>query len=244
MVADTSLTDEIIAQAESCEGIRVGIAHLEDVLTGPSYLENPKGPETTLQMDEAHIVDWPSAAQTVLVLGLHHPEQNPRLDWWERGDTAGNRRLRKISELLKHWLRTEHQVNAYPLPYDVEKGGVFLKDAAVLAGMGIIGRSNLFLHPEWGPRIRLRSMLLEGYLPITAALEGFAPCEACDEFCHRACPMDAFPEGTYSRSNCLVQMNNDEANQAPDGDIGENGNRYPVIKYCRACELSCPVGLQ
>ncbi len=122
-------------------------------------------------------------AQTVLVLGLYHPEEDPRLDWWEHGDTRGNRRLRKISELLKQWLREEYDLNAYPLPYDVEKGGLFLKDAAVLAGIGIIGRNNLFLYPAWGPRIRLRSILLEGDLPTTEALDGFAPCETCDGFC-------------------------------------------------------------
>jgi hypothetical protein len=32
---------------------------------------------------------------------LYHQEEDSRLDWWERGDTQGNRRLRDISELLK-----------------------------------------------------------------------------------------------------------------------------------------------
>jgi epoxyqueuosine reductase len=178
-----------------------------------------------------------------LVLGLYHPVADPRLDWWEGGDTAGNRRLREISELLKQWLQEQFHINAYPLPYAVAKGGLFLKDAAVLAGMGIIGRNNLFLHPEWGPRIRLRSILLGSDLPPTEALDGFTPCESCDEFCQKACPMKAFAAGHYRKSNCLVQMNADEQNKAPDGEIAENGKRNLVIKYCRACELSCPVGL-
>ena len=53
-------------------------------------------------------------------------------------------------------------VSAYPLPYHVKKGGLFLKDAAVLSGLGIIGKNNLLLHPAWGPRIRLRSILMDG----------------------------------------------------------------------------------
>jgi hypothetical protein len=37
-------------------------------------------------------------------------------------------------------------------------------------------------------------------------------------------------------------MNADVENKVPDGEIGENGKRQFMIKYCRACELSCPVG--
>jgi len=242
MVADASPTVDIIARTESYDGIRAGIARLEDVLNSPSYQANPEGPGITTQVEDVQVVDWPTRAQMVLVLGLYHPEKNPRLDWWEQGDTRGNTRLREISELLKQWLQAEYHINAYPLPYDVEKGGLFLKDAAVLAGMGIIGLNNLFLHPEWGPRIRLRSILLEGDLPIREALDGFAPCEACEKFCQKACPISAFPQGKYHRPICRVQMDTDVENKVPDGEIGESGNRNLVIKYCRACELSCPVG--
>jgi epoxyqueuosine reductase len=108
----------------------------------------------------------------VLILGLNHPEKDPRLDYWERGDTWGNRRLRKLSELMKQWFREKYDLAARPLPYHVENGGLFLKDAAVLSGMGIIGQNNLLLHPEWGPRIRLRAILLEGGFQMTEALEG------------------------------------------------------------------------
>ena len=69
----------------------------------------------------------------MLILGLNHSEKDPRLDYWEQGDTGGNRRLREISELLKQWFRKECGLGAQPLPYHVEKGGLFLKDAAVLS---------------------------------------------------------------------------------------------------------------
>jgi epoxyqueuosine reductase len=243
MVTDASLTAEIIAQAESYDGICAGMASLQDILKSLSYQADPAGPAITTQVEDARSIAWPTEAQAVLVLGLHHPEENPRLDWWEGGDTAGNRRLREVSEMLKQWTQENYQINAYPLPYDVEKGGLFLKDAAVLAGMGIIGRSNLLLNPVWGPRIRLRSILLEGDLPTTKALDDFAPCESCDEFCQKACPTKAFPQGKYHRPICRLQMETDVANKVFDGEIGESGKRNPVIKYCRACELSCPVGV-
>lgn len=242
MTSKASLTTEVISQAESYDGIRAGIVRLKDVLKGPSYQATPEGPRSTTQLDDVPIDNWPADAQTVLILGLNHSEKDPRLDYWEQGDTLGNRRLREISELLKQWLLKKYDLAALPLPYHVEKGGLFLKDAAVLSGIGIIGRNNLLLHPEWGPRIRLRSMLLEGDFQTTEALEGFTPCETCEVFCQKACPMKAFPQGKYSRPICVKQINADVENKVTNGEIGENGKRNLVIKYCRACEWSCPVG--
>ena len=243
MVSKTSIRNEVILQAESYEGIRAGIVRLEDVLRGPSYKATPEGSRNTHLLDDVpKSVGWPSDAQTVLVLGMNHPEKEPRLDYWEQNDTWGNRRLREISESLKQWLREKFNLAAHPLPYHVEKGGLFLKDAAVLSGIGIIGRNNLLLNPNWGPRIRLRSILLEGDWPTTEALEGFAPCETCKVFCQNACPVKAFPYSKYSRPICEKQIDTDVENKVPDGEIGENGKPNLVIKFCRACELSCPVG--
>ena len=242
MATEVSLTAGIIAKAESFTGIRAGIARLEEVLKSPSYQAVRDGPGSKTQLDDASRVKGPMEARSVLVLGLIHPVNDPRLDWWERGDSWGNRRLGEISESLKQWLRKEHHLGAQPLPYHVEKGGLFLKDAAVLSGLGIIGRNNLLIHPEWGPRIRLRSIMIEGDLHTTKALEGFCPCETCEGFCQNACPMKAFPEGKYSRPICFRQMNVDVENKVANGEINENGKRNLVIKYCRACELACPVG--
>jgi len=242
MTPEASLTAEIISQAESYDGIRAGIASLDDVLQGPSYQAVPNGSGIMTPLDDVQVVDWLKEARTVLVLGLNHPKEDPRLDWEEGGDTWGNRHLRKVSDSLKQWLRGKYDLEAQPLPYHVEKGGLFLKDAAIFSGLGIIGRNNLLLHPEWGPRIRLRSILLAGDLQTTEALEGFSPCETCEGFCQKACPIKAFPHGKYSRPICNKQMNADVANKVPEGEIGENGKRNLLIKWCRACELSCPIG--
>jgi epoxyqueuosine reductase len=236
------LTNEVISQAESFGSIQAGIVRLEDVLKAPSYQADSADPLCTAGLDDNHVDEWPAVAQTVLVLGLCHPEKDPRLDYWEQGDTWGNRRLREVSELLRLWLREKHDLTAQPLPYHVEKGGLFLKDAAVLSGLGVIGRSNLLINSEWGPRIRLRSLLLEGDYNATEALEKFTPCKTCKVFCQKACPVKAFPKGKYSRNICRRQMNDDIENKVPAGEIGANGKRNLVVQYCRACELSCPVG--
>jgi epoxyqueuosine reductase len=242
MPSEAELSAKIIAKAEEFPGIRAGIARLEDVLNGSSYRVTPDGEWTTSLSDDAAVTDWPPDDRSVLVLGLSHPEDDPRLDWWELGNTWGNKRLMQVSEVLKEWIRDVFDRHVQPLPYHVEKGGLFLKDAAVLAGLGIVGRNNLLLHPLWGPRIRLRSLLIEGDVAPTQAITGFSPCDTCDEFCQSACPAGAFPEGAYNRPRCLVQLNQDREKRIPAGQTGEDGTPNPVITFCRACELACPLG--
>ena len=238
-----SLTADIIAKAESLGATCAGMATLADVLGGASYQTASFKSANLNATDDDQPVNGILAAGSLLVLGLKHPKNDPRLDWWERGDSWGNRRLRRISEDLEQWLRNAHGLKARPLPYHLEKGGVFLKDAGVMAGLGIIGRSNLLLHPQWGPRIRLRSIWIAADLPPTGAIEGRSPCETCELYCQRACPVDAFPEGKYSRPTCYGQMDADVSNKKAEGNVGPNGRRAWVIKYCRQCELACPVGM-
>jgi len=242
MAVKTPSTAELISNAESYAGIQAGIVSLKDVLKSPSYQADPGGPIRRDGSNDVQNDHWPAWAQTVLVLALYHPEEDPRLDYWERGDTWGNRRLREISEELRYWLRWTYHLFSSALPYHAGKGGIFLKDAAVLSGIGINGRNNLVIHPQWGPRLRLRALLLENEFQATGALEGFSPCETCKVFCRKACPVGAFPHGKYSRSICSDQMNADEKNRVPCGEIRANGARNLVISYCRACEMSCPVG--
>lgn len=237
-----SLSAEIIAKAESFPGVKAGIARLSNVLKAPSHQHVPDGDRFEGSCDERAVTEWPPNARSVLVLGLYHPEDNPGLDWWDGGNTPGNRRLMAISESLKQWLEKKHGIGTLPLPYYVERGGLFLKDAAVLAGLGIIGRNNLLLNPEWGPHIRLRSLLIGGEPDPSEAIEGFFPCQSCGEICHGACPQNAFSTGTYRRSDCIRQMEADIADRTVEGETGGDGIPGRPIKYCRACELICPVG--
>jgi epoxyqueuosine reductase len=243
MTINSVLAAEIISKAESFDGVRAGMTNLETVLKGPSYQVDQNNPVRMSPLDHTSVVDWPGEAKSVLVLGLHHPAGEARLDWWEHGDTKGNRRLKEISDIIKQWLRKKYGLKSIPLPYHVEKGGLFLKDAAILSGLGIIGKNNLFLHPQFGPRIRLRSILIEGALETVPMIERFNPCEVCEGFCQRACPKNAFSRHRFNRSKCLIQMEVDKDNAAPDKEAGEDGQRGLVIKYCRACELACPVGV-
>lgn len=184
---------------------------------------------------------WPAEAKSLLVIALVHPRNEPLLDWWdgEKGGSAGNRMMMRLAERIAEWIAEEFNIKARLLPYHPEGGGIFLKDAAVLAGLGVIGANNLLITPEYGPRIRLRALSLDSQLASTGPMD-FSPCNSCDMPCRKACPQKAFSQGSYSRDLCVKQMRIDEAHRGiPEKDTRKDPPRA-CVKYCRACELVCP----
>ncbi|MFX1535676.1 MAG: epoxyqueuosine reductase [Promethearchaeota archaeon] len=182
--------------------------------------------------------------KSVIVLALTHKETEPKLDWWDGAGTAGNTRLENIAKNLKRFIKEELNTEARLLPYHPDGRGIFLKDAAVLAGLGIIGANNLVITPEFGPRIRLRALGVSSTL-IPTGLKDFDPCATCHMPCRQVCPQNAFKDGFYQRMLCMNQMKKDEAKASKPAIIEVNGQLDPssrYIRYCRACELACPVG--
>ena len=217
---DPGIAIHIIEKARSSGASLAGITTIASLQNSTSYEIYGKA-------------EGPRGAKSVLVLALVHKAAEPQLDWWDaEGDSLGNRRLESIAKGLRKSLHEEFNTTAHLLPYHVGKEGIFLKDAAVLAGVGIIGMNNLLITPEFGPRVRLRALCLDVELEPTEPID-FAPCETCDMPCIQACPQEAFKDGTYKRVLCNKQMKIDEANRVT-----------AYIKYCRACELACPVGTQ
>jgi epoxyqueuosine reductase len=197
---------------------------------------------------------WPDRGRSVLVIGLSHPEDQPELDWWDGRGTPGNRMLIDIMKRTRYQIEKSLNVNTYRLHYYVEKGGAFLKDAAVLAGFGCMGRNNMVVTSSYGPRIRLRASLLD----VEVAPDGpvaFDPCADCKVYCRRICPENAMDkkiaffeeidgsiempgrDGTYDREACNRRMEKD-VRQSKDSASGTQG----PVKYCRKCEFVCPVG--
>ena len=120
--SDLDLSSQIIAQAKATGASLAGIASIRSLQNSPSHRVHTEPV-------------WPQEAKSVLILGLHHKETEPELDWWDGNKgSPGNRRLINVAKSLIEWLKKEFNLNAHDLPYHVEKGGIFLKDAAVLQG--------------------------------------------------------------------------------------------------------------
>lgn len=223
--------DKIATQAVSLGASLVGAAHVVTLLASPSHRR--------FQIDRRV-----QEARSVLVLALAHDDAKPEMDWWDnrQGRTPGNRRLIKINRKLKKWFRKTYAVEASELPYNAHQRGVFLKDAAVLAGLGVMGKNNLLVTPQYGPRVRLRALLLDRFVQCTGPLTGFSPCETCEGFCMRACPKEAFAGGAYRHDRCRQQMEKNESDPVVLASPVVGMPTRFKIAYCRLCELACPVG--
>jgi len=239
-----------------------GIANIEDLKQSPSHKITEKLPEYkgvgTRDEGRKHgIVNWPEGYRSAIVIAVEHPIDNPELDWWVAGNTSGNRKLIHIVSELANWFENDRGIKNIKIPYHIERGGVYMKDSAVLAGLGCIGKNNMLITPQFGPRVRLRVMLVEADLP-SDGVSNFDPCKKCPMPCRSACPQNAFGEqiyfeqeyelaqlpgrnGVYNRLACNRQMEADVSN-AEDIQLDNDGKIGKLVKYCRECELSCPVG--
>jgi len=222
------IAKDIIKKAKELGASLAGIVPAASIRNSPSHQAYRK-------------IQWPSEANSVVVLALMHDHTDPRLDWWdgEQG-TPGNRILINIGKDLARWLAQEYGITARDLAYQVYEGGIFLKDAAALAGLGAIGKNNLLITPDFGPRVRLRALIIDADVEPTGPID-FAPCETCDMPCMRVCPQGAFQSGSYDRSLCNEQMEQDKENGLPSKEADYINSAGILIKYCRICEFVCPV---
>ena len=238
-----------------------GIASWAEVRAGPSRAIQPH----LSSYEGVGVSKAPAASQempqpgSLLVVALAHPTKQLALDWWQSHlarRTMGNHILVEITQGVAAYLESQHEIKAWDLPYYPGRGGVFLKDAAVLAGLGCVGRNNLFLAPEHGPRLRLRAMALETQLPSDPRAD-YDPCSDCAAPCRQACPQEAMSaalyqdlpglthlparDGSYDRLRCNQQM---QADIAVGRQITPPGQDQPAkqVRYCRRCELVCLAG--
>lgn len=255
---------EIVNKALSFGASLAGIVNIHDLKSSPSHVISEKMPPFggvgTKKVDgrRSGEVEWPDNARSAAVIAVEHPVERPELDWWVKGlkgGTQGNFLLISILSELAQWLEKEKNINTIKPAYHIEHGAVYMKDAAVIGGLGCIGKNNMLLTPEFGPRVRLRVMLMDIDIPSTGKTD-YDPCSDCKEYCRRVCPQNAFGKqiysseefdqqelpgrtGVYNRIQCNVQMEKDILN-GKDVRIEDNSLSGKEVRYCRLCEFACP----
>lgn len=261
-----TISSVLLNKAKEFGAHLAGFATVDELKHAPSFTFAPRMPgagegvgtrENKLGLKPGEVL-WPESAKTVMVIAVHHPEDKPEMDWWfGRADPPGNRILASVVKQLCTYIPEQFDCNVVHLPYHVEKGGTYLKDAAILGGLGCIGRNNILVTPEYGPRVRLRALTLNVELPSTGPLR-YDPCTMCEGWCRKACPEHAFDktiyssddyrqqilpgrDGNYARPVCNQQMDKN-IEDGQEQTVGGFDKPVKIIKYCRRCELSCPVG--
>lgn len=142
------------------------------------------------------------------------------------------------------------------------KGEVNHKTVAILGGLGSIGLNRLLVTPEFGPFLRLGTVVTEACFDADPSCEE-NPCDNC-RACLEACPVDAIEEdGTLNYRACMGRVLKsglsgviNSAKQLTSGDENEaNKVLYGpefwdiwqamttgIFYNCSACMAACPVG--
>jgi epoxyqueuosine reductase len=251
LTTNSRIEDTIERKALELGASLAGIARISDLKASPSYQVYAAKPfyEAYPEDDPNYFkfkgVDWRPEHRSVLVWALEHPESKPELDWWSMkvpGFTPGNGIMRRQSKQLRTWLGEDLGIKALSLPYQIEFGGAFLKDSAVLAGLGVFGKHNLLVTPRYGTRVRLRGIFIEADLEPTGPID-FDPCDGCGMPCHAVCPQEAFQSGSFERALCKQENDKrDAAWEMMPGEVMGIEEESAVVKPCRYCELACPIG--
>jgi epoxyqueuosine reductase len=167
-IPGSELTAQIVEKAKSLGATIAGVASVESLKASPSHQiyrkigMNLRAHWSDMKADaKPDEVAWPADAVSAIVIGVEHNIDTPERDWWDGKGTSGNRILIRINNRLSEWIENTFSINTHKLPYFVSNGGIFLKDAAVAAGLGCLGKNNLVITPGYGPRIRFRALLID-----------------------------------------------------------------------------------
>lgn len=146
-------------------------------------------------------------------------------------------------------------------------GDLSLKHAAAMAGIGIIGLSDLLITPQFGPRERLAALVTDAPLEADPLLEEDFCAQCREENCVRACPVEAIKgKNGIDKLRCLDQYQRfggralvrflKKLVEAPDREERIKLLKFPsVLEFyelhqftrvggvaCVECMRSCPVG--
>lgn len=171
-------------------------------------------------------------AKSVIIAAIYMHDIS--LDIWTRTEKnkEGFHFLDSILEnklfLLKDFLE-ERGYESKIIPY---QPGIYLKEAAALAGIGSIGKNNLLTTERFGSQHRLRGMVSSAPLNTGEPIEEKIYCEGCKE-CIKVCPAKALSEKGYDRNKCLKYNFENMKKVSRFGEI-----------WCNQCITSCPVGLE
>jgi epoxyqueuosine reductase len=254
------ITSEEVKAVAREQGVDlVGIAPADCVETSP----NRRGPRSVLPEARSVVV----IAKRMLVGSIESPSNQVTTSQ----NVALYQELDRTSYVLGCFLEQSGYraatVPAYnPVEMTLETkgfvGAVSLRHVAQAAGLGVLGKNNLLLTPQLGPRVRLGAVVTTADLdPDKSLTDDF--CGDC-EACVAACPVDALSEpGKTHAGRCIRQIlpyglsalitylreifnkPRDEIEQSfLDPDFWNLYQSLQVgMQYgCHACINACPIG--
>lgn len=135
------------------------------------------------------------------------------------------------------WLERQLHAIAVPVPCDspyeywdqetqTGRGLLSMKHAAVLAGLGQLGKNSLLIHPQYGNLLTIGAILTDLNLPSDA--ECACLCIKGCSLCMDACPVQAIENGTVNQTRCRTHT------------YGKTARGFDTVD-CNRCRVVCPL---
>ena len=137
-------------------------------------------------------------------------------------------------------------------PLKVEETGAWgllsLKHAAVLGGLGAIGKGGLVLNEKFGSRLRFGAVVTTAELEPSSIVEEL-PCPPGCTACIESCPNNAFEEGNFNKVMCgrtsighAIYPLAFAADRSPENrELVFNTAGYNYWVKCLKCQKVCPL---
>lgn len=109
---------------------------------------------------------------------------------------------------------------------------------AVNAGLGVLGRNNLFISPEYGSWVFLGEVATDRYFEPAAPKQSF--CIGCSE-CEKKCPVGAVTGEGILKEKCLSFLSQKKGDLPPE--VIEKMAEYNCAWGCDICQKVCPMNL-
>jgi epoxyqueuosine reductase len=192
-------------------------------------------------VDPEHFAQYPNKnrpsyfqkdSRVLLIAGMYMHDIS--LDIWTRTNRSGDgfHFLDSILEnklyLIKDFLN-QKGFESKIIPYEP---GIYLKDAGVLAGIGVIGKNNLLITNSYGCQIRLRAMVSDAPIVPGTPIKKNQYCKECEK-CIESCPADALTKNGFDRKKCLNYNVENLQKVSKYGEI-----------WCNKCIITCPIGVR
>jgi epoxyqueuosine reductase QueG len=157
---------------------------------------------------------------------------------------TANRLLDEMAFRLSRWIQ-DQGFKALPIPasqildWPSLSGHLSHKAVARMAGLGWQGKSLLLVTPQYGPRLRLVTLLTDAPLKADGPMEN--RCGKCQE-CARACPVGAI-KNISTRDRYATREEALYLDRCSGRLIRENAKRPEIGKpICGICIYACPFG--
>jgi epoxyqueuosine reductase len=242
----TLLTKEIKEYALTHGAELVGILTPESIDTTPEYWIGWQ-----IQQASKKAIDYMEEPRSIIVLGYHAFDDIHEAQIAHKGSIEYPiyERMRLYARRVMRELEDKgYKCIVYPF-------NLSQKRMAQLAGLGPMGKNSLIINPEYGPWIRLQSILTDAPLvPDQESIQDL--CRDCTR-CIDACPTGALTPYVVDPDRCLIGITEAELARLIEEDLPfttfrdtldhvfrEHMPRFTEnsVLMCMTCQKACPFG--